>query len=373
MPTIQDQLQIGAARLRNRLVLPPLTTGYADTEGYVTERILGFYRQRARHVGLAIVEAAAVRADGRIIARSLGAWSDEHVTGLAGLAGAIKAEGAAAFLQISHAGARSFPIVEGLRAAAASEVAFRTDIVPTPLDREQIEELVACYAAAARRAQSAGFDGVEVHGAHFYLLSQFLSPLVNRRDDVYGGNAAGRATFAAQIVNACRQATGEDFAVICRLNGYENLAGGQTVDEAAAAAQVLAQAGADAIHVSTMSQLSWRDVDGTTLLQGSSALAKDTPRQANLPYAARIKQSVSVPVIAVGKLGESAVANQALASGAADAIAVGRQMIADPDAAGKMLAGQDAEIKQCDQCMACFASIQQPTGLRCKVNADPAN
>jgi 2,4-dienoyl-CoA reductase-like NADH-dependent reductase (Old Yellow Enzyme family) len=114
-------------------------------------------------------------------------------------------------------------------------------------------------------------------------------------------------------------------------------------------------------------------VNGSLFLQGSSALSKETPRGANLPYAARIKRETGLPVVAVGKLGESATAEQALAAGAADVVAIGRQLIIDPDAAGKVLAGQDAEIRQCQECMACFASIQQPGGLRCKVNRDPAS
>lgn len=195
MITMHDPLTIGSARLRNRLALPPLTTGYADEDGRVTERILGFYRQRSRHVGLAIVEAAAVRPDGRIIPNSLGAWSDEHLPGLGRLAATVKAEGAAAFLQINHAGARSAPVAQGIRGASPSQVALRPDVAPTALSSEQIAAFVADYAAAARRAQSAGFDGVEVHAAHFYLLSQFLSPLVNLRFDDYGGVAAGRATW----------------------------------------------------------------------------------------------------------------------------------------------------------------------------------
>ncbi|MHB9092197.1 MAG: oxidoreductase, partial [Chloroflexota bacterium] len=174
MSKLDDPISITGLRLRNRLALPPITTNYAAADGTATEATVAFHRLRSRHVGLAVVEAAAVRADGRITPYSLGIWSDDHLPGLSRLAEAIKVEGAAAFIQINHAGARGQPVEGGLRGASPSGFAFRPDVEPTALAQAQIDEIVADFVAAAARAARAGFDGVEIHGAHFYLISEFL-------------------------------------------------------------------------------------------------------------------------------------------------------------------------------------------------------
>ena len=187
MTTLRDEVMINGMRLRNRIVLPPLTTNYGSPEGIVTDDIIQFYIERSKDVGLVIVEAIAVRADGRIVPGGLGLWEDGQVAGMARLADSIKELGAAAVVQINHAGARCVPRGGELQGASPSGFAFRPDVAPLTMNPSQIEQVVTDFADAAGRAAEAGFDGVEIHGAHFYLISQFLSPLTNQRDDRYGG------------------------------------------------------------------------------------------------------------------------------------------------------------------------------------------
>jgi 2,4-dienoyl-CoA reductase-like NADH-dependent reductase (Old Yellow Enzyme family) len=370
MPRLGDPISIRDLNIRNRLVLPPLTTSLATAHGQVTEESLGFYRQRARHVGLAIVEAAAIRNDGRITPFSPGLWDDEQVAGMERLARAIKGEGAASAVQIVHAGARAVPIDGGIRGASPSGFRLRPGVEPTVLSEEQIAGMVEHFTLAAARAAEAGFDALEVHGAHFYLLSQFLSPLTNRREDRYGGDALGRATFAIEVVRAVRSRLGPDYPILFRLNATELVQGGQTPEDAAIVARALEEAGVDAFHASLVSQASMKEVDGRGYLVSSSALSKDKARGAAVQYAAVVKRAVSVPVIAVGKLGEPAAAAKVLAEGSCDMVAVGRQMIVDPDAAGKILEGRGEEIVLCRECMACFASLGKGGPMSCSTNRD---
>lgn len=367
MANLNDPLTINQMRVRNRLVLPPITGCFGTTDAEVTDASLGFYVQRSRDVGMVVVEATTVRPDGRINPRSLGLWSDGQMEGMARLATAIKAEGAAAVVQLNHAGARAVPIEGGIRGASPSGVAFRPDVEPTVLSLSQISELTGDFVAAAVRAREAGFQGVEVHGAHFYLLSQFLSPLTNHREDRYGGSAAGRATFSLEVVRAIREKLGSDFPILFRLNAVEMIEGGQTAEDAAVVARLLEEAGVDAIHSSLAATAVFKEIDGRAYLQSGSALAKDKPNGGALQYASVVKKAVCVPVIAVGKIGPNE-ARAAVQDGTADMAAIGRQMIADPASAGKILSGRDEEIVQCRECLSCFASIGKGMPIACSTN-----
>lgn len=368
MATLHDEVMINGMRLRNRVALPPLTTNYGSPEGLVTDRIIQFYTERSKDVGLVIVEATAARSDGRIVAGSLGLWDDGQEAGMARLADAIRKLGAAAVVQISHAGARCFPGGGEMEGVSPSGFAFRPDVAPFSMSLTQIDTMVSNFAAALGRAADAGFDGVEIHGAHFYLISQFLSPLTNQRDDRYGGGAGGRATFALEVVRAARERLGKDYPILFRLNAVEKVEGGQTLEDALVASRLLADEGVDALDVSLIAQGSWREVDGRRLLVPASAFPKDGPAGANVPLVSKIKEASGLPVIAVGKLGDGAVAAGSVQESLIDVIAVGRQMIADPDSAGKILAGKDSEIIPCEECMTCFASLGKGIPMVCKVN-----
>lgn len=372
MARLDEPLTINGMWLRNRLALAPITTNYGTLQGEVTAEVLGFYRQRARDVGLVIVEAAAVRADGRITTRSLGLWEAGHVQGMARLAKTIKDQGAAAVAQMVHSGARSAPVGGGIPGASPSGVRLRVDVEPTVLEEGQIAEIVSDFATAAGRAAEAGFHGVELLGAHFFLLSQFLSPLTNRRQDRYGGDVAGRATFALEVVRAIRDRVGSGYPILFRLNAVELAEGGLTQDEAVLFARLLEAAGVDALNSSFASQATWQEKNGVRYLQPSSAIPKEWPFGAEMPYASRIKAGVGIPVIGAGKLGEAATAARVVAEGQVDVVSIGRQMIADPATAGKILSGRGDTIVRCRECLSCLASIGREEPMICAVNSSPS-
>lgn len=372
MPRLDEPLAIHGMRLRNRLVLPPITTNYCTAEGEVTDGVVGFYRQRSREVGLVVAEAAAVRPDGRITPYSMGLWSDALIPGLKRLAQAIKGEGAVAALQIGHAGSGAVVVEGGLRRPSPSPIGTKSGPAPTVLSEAQISEIVSDFADGAARAAEAGFDAVEIHGAHFYLISQFLSPLTNRRQDRYGGVAEDRATFAVEVVRALRDRLGADYPILFRFNAVELVDGGQRIEEGVAVARLLEKAGVNLLHSSLVAQAAWKQDVERRFLQSTSALLKDQPHGAALPYAAQVKRSVSIPVIAVGKLGAPAEAARAVEQGQVDLVAIGRQMIVDPLTAGKILSGRGGELVLCKECRGCFASIGKGMPMVCAVNRDPA-
>jgi len=368
MTTLRDEVMINGMRLRNRIALPPLTTNYGRPEGIVTDDIIQFYGDRSRDVGLVIVEATAVRDDGRIVPSGLGLWEDGQVAGMARLADSIKELGAATVVQINHAGARCAPRGGELQGASPSGIAFRPDVALLTMSPSQIDQVVDDFADAAGRAAEAGFEGVEIHGAHFYLISQFLSPLTNQRDDRYGGDTRGRATFALEVVRAIRERLGKGYPIIFRLNAVEKMEGGQTVEDALEVSRLLADEGVDVLHVSLIAQGSWKEIDGRRYLAASSALTKEQPFGANVALAEAIREAAGVPVIAVGKLAGGDLAEKTVRDSQIDVVAIGRQMIADPDSVGKILAGKESEIVLCEECMTCFATIGRGKPMGCKVN-----
>ena len=354
--------------------MPPLTTNYGTPDGIVTEEIIQFYKERSGDVGLVIVEASTIRADGRILQGSLGLWEKEQVDGMARLADAIKKSGAAAAVQINHAGARGFPAGGEMQGASPSGFAFRPDVAPLSMSNTQIERMVTDFADAAERAAEAGFDGVEIHGAHLYLISQFLSPLTNQRNDRYGGDARARATFALEVVRAARERLGKSYPLLFRFNAVEKIERGQTLEDALVVSQLLAEEGVDALHVSLVASSSWNEVEGQRFLAASSALPKGQPAGANVALAAAVKEATGLSVIAVGKLGEGDVADKSVRDLPIDIVAIGRQMIVDPDTAGKILSGKSSEIVPCEECMTCFATIGRGKPMACKVNRNlPGN
>ncbi|MBA3008920.1 MAG: NADH:flavin oxidoreductase [Proteobacteria bacterium] len=353
---------------RNRLVLAPITTNYGSSKGGVTQETLGFYKERSRDVGLVIVEATAVQFTGRIVPCSLGLWDDAQIPGMIKLVKTIHKQGAVAVVQLNHAGPRCIPHKGKRHGFSPSGVAFRPDVDPIVMNTDDIEQLITDFSRAAVRAEKAGFDGIEIHGAHLYLLSQFLSPLTNKRQDRYGGDARGRATLAVEIVRKVRKNLGPGYPVFFRINAEERISGGLCLGDALVIAGLLADEGVDVFDVSLIAQGGWKTVGDKTFLAGSSALPKDQSSGANVALAAAVKQQTQLPVIAVGKFGIGPAAVNAVENEKIDLIAIGRQMICDPRTARKMLDGKDTDIIACDECLTCFATIGKGVPMACKVN-----
>ena len=334
--------KIGKMTVRNRMVMPPMGTNYAAADGFVTERLVRYYEARAEGgTGLIIVEVAAVAPEGKAISHQVGIWADKFVPGLRHLADSIKKHGARAAIQLHHAGRQTSAQTTGLQPVAPSEIACPVcRDLPRPLSIEEISGLVDAFAHAARRAREAGFDAVEIHGTHGYLINQFLSSYSNHRDDEYGGSPEGRRRFALEIYEAVRRAAGADYPVLFRMNADEGVEGGITPEEGRDFAAILEQTGIDALHVSGG-------------VYGSPLAIIPTMYDPPLPlagYAAAIKGAVSVPVIAVGKIHEPWIGERLIAEGEADFIALGRALITDSHFAKKVELNQISNIRRCIEC-----------------------
>ena len=367
MPRLADPFVVKGLQLKNRLVMAPMVTGMAVANQPGPQQ-LEWYRDHARGgVGLAVVESCAIAADAQIMPFMLGLWEDAQVEGLARLARTIQAEGVPAVLQIVHGGARAFRADLGQERVGPSGVTIMPGPAPRAMTEPEILDVIAAFAQAARRTREAGFDGVEIHAAHYYLLSQFLSPYTNQRTDRWGGDRDGRFRLTLEVVRAVRQMVGEGYPIFCRMHSQENLEGGLSTEDAIALAQALEQAGVDLLDASGIGQSSLGEWQGKPYLNTSSVLPKGAPGGAFAASAGRVRAAVAIPVITVGKLSEPGLAQAVLDQGQADLVALARPLIADPLAAGKLLAGQDDEIARCRECLACFAAIRKGP-IRCSVN-----
>jgi len=324
MATIRDPLPIGTITLRNRLALPPIAQARATPEGDPVEYHLAHYGRIARAgVGLVIVEHAFVDAGGRYSEGQVAVDADARIAALARLAESIRREGAAAALQISHAGPRlDDPNRAGLGPSAIKLPGGGE--APRELSISEVQALPERFAAAALRAVRAGFDAVEVHGAHGFLLSSFLSPLTNHRADSYGGSFAGRMRLHLEVVRAVRSAISGRAALLFRLGIEDRLPGGLTLEEGLRAATEIAGAGADALHISG-GLCGSRPAD----LFGQGYF---------VPQAAAARRAVSVPVIGVGGITNAEAARRFVAEGLVDVVASGRHLVAHPEWAREVLA-----------------------------------
>jgi 2,4-dienoyl-CoA reductase-like NADH-dependent reductase (Old Yellow Enzyme family) len=368
MTILDKALTIKGMTLRNRLVLPPLTTNYGSPKGFVTDDILHFYEERSRDMGLIIVEATSVNEGGCIVSNSLGLWEDAQIPGMAKLVKVIQAQGALAVVQLNHAGPKCSPRENIRQGFSPSGVAFRPDIEPIIMDTKDIEQFINDFSQAAVRAAKAGFDGIEIHGAHLYLLNQFLSPLTNLRDDRYGGDAKDRATLAIEIVQKIRKNLGPDYPVFFRINAEERIDGGLTLEDSIIIGKLLVKEGVDVFDVSLIAHGRWNEIEGKKYLAGSSALPKDKPSGANISLTHAFKKEIGIPVIAVGKFGKGDAAVHAVKNKQIEMIAIGRQMICDPLTAKKILNGNEEDIIACDECLKCFATIGKGSPMGCKLN-----
>ncbi len=360
-PILFHPFNLGQLELKNRIVMPPMGTNYASKEGTVTGQLKEYYAARAHGgVGLVIVEATCVEGlGGKGIRRQLLIDDDRCVPGLRELVQEIKQKGAKAAIQLHHAGSEGKLSLLGVQPVAPSPISKRDGDLPRELSIKEVDELVVRFAKAAKRAKEAGFDGVEIHGAHSYLIAQFLSSFFNRRGDAYGGGIEGRAKFLIEIIRATRELLGSDYPIWCRINGREfGAEAGLTSEEAQQVARMAQDAGASAVHVSVYAYG----------VSPRTAPPNAQPFGNWLRFAEAVKKSVSIPVIAVGRI-DPPTAEKAIQEERADLIAIGRALIADPELPNKAASGSLNEIRPCIGCLTCFdcvAILQEP--LRCVVN-----
>lgn len=353
---------IGPVEISNRIVMAPMGTGYAGPGHTVSEQTIEYLAARARGgVGLIITEHTAVHPTGLTSSRMLGIFDDEHIGGFRRLAEAVHAHGARLAVQLQHGGRQADPAVAGGRCLSASAVPTGRDRrMPAEMTVEKIRQVVSAFGDAARRAKEAGCDGVEIHMAHGYLGASFLSPYLNRRADRYGGDTTRRCRFAREVIEDIREKCGEGLAVWARVSGDEFIAGGMTRDEIRRVAPLLQEAGYQAIHVSACM--------GETSQYASAPTYRPQGHLVHLAEA--VKAEVDVPVIAVGNIWDPEYADEVIARGSADAVALGRSLLADPQWPAKAKEGRLEEIVPCLFCnLGCLKRHAPPEGqTQCTVN-----
>ena len=326
-PFLFTPLTLRGVTARNRLWLAPMCQ-YSATDGMPGEwQHVHLAGRASGGFGLLLTEAAAVASEGRITPQDVGIWSDEQAAAWRPVVDAVHARGALAAVQLAHAGRKAstylpWSPVQGTVPAddggwvtvGPSPIAFPGYASPTALDAAGIAGVVAAFAAATRRAEVAGFDAVEVHAAHGYLLHQFLSPLSNARTDVYGGDLVGRARLLLEVVAAVRAAWPADRPLLVRLSATDWTEGGLTVDDVATVATWLAPLGVDLVDVSS---------------GGNVPAPVAVAPGYQVPFARAVREASGLPTSAVGLIGSGAQAERVLREGSADVVMIGRPALAD--------------------------------------------
>ncbi|MEJ2740426.1 MAG: FAD-dependent oxidoreductase, partial [Dehalococcoidia bacterium] len=367
---IFSPVKINSLELANRFVIPPMASTLANEDGTVSQALIDYWVARAKGGwGLLIVEFTAIDPLGKVGACHPYLWGDEFIEGLKKLTDAVHEHGAKIAVQLSHTGRQTFQEIIGIPGAqpvSASPIPCPLDKeIPRELSSDEVYELIEKFSDAAVRAKIAGFDAVEIHGAHGYLLAQFMSAYSNKRVDEFGGSLYNRMRFPLEVIRTARKKLGPSYPLLFRMSGEERIPGGRTLDESRVVARMVVEAGIDAVDISVG-------------VSGSAQFIIPPPAMAPgflLYTSEEIKKAVSVPVIAVGRINDPLLAEDAIETGKADLIAWGRSSLADPELPNKIAAGLLDEICPCIACVqGCTRSFPFPgkplskLGTTCLVN-----
>jgi NADPH2 dehydrogenase len=320
MNNLLKPLKVGNLKLNNRLVMPPMATGKSQDDGRVSEEILNYYKEKSEggYISLIIIEHSFINKEGKASNGQLSVSKDDDIEGLKKLAKVIQNNGSKAVMQINHAGGAATREVTGTDPVAPSAVAsprFKDKKVPHELSKDEIKEIIKAFAKAALRVKEAGFDGVEIHSAHGYLLNQFLSPLSNKRTDEYGGDLNNRIRIHLEVIEAVKKSVGDDFLVLLRLGAADYVEGGTVICDSMIAAKKFEKAG---VHI--------LDISGGFL---GYIMPNSEEEGYFWPLTDAIKKVVSIPVILTGGITEAHAAEKLLADDKADLIGVGRAILKD--------------------------------------------
>jgi 2,4-dienoyl-CoA reductase-like NADH-dependent reductase (Old Yellow Enzyme family)/thioredoxin reductase len=378
-PNLFEPIQIGRIEFKNRIVMPPMSTNFGDPEhrGFVCERHKRYYLERAKGgTGLIIVESTSVNPSSSSRRYGLSLYDDQFIQGFMELAELIKEQGAKCGVQLNHGGRigpmkvdfegnckESF-LKEGQYYAASPLPHPVTGIVAKEFTEEQLERIKVYFASAAERAKQAGFNLVELHGAHGYLLDEFLSPYTNKRKDRFGGDIAGRSRFPLQVTRRVKEALGDDIVLSYRMSAAEFVVGGLDIREAVYFAKRLEAEGVQIIHVSG-------GLNETLSSMNRVVPPMSYPRGTLVKYARQIKEAVPIPVIAVQRINTPELADDIIRKGNADLVATGRALIADPHWPSKAREGRADEIRRCIACnQGCIERIVMEESLSCLHNPE---
>lgn len=350
-PLLFSEGRFGKVITKNRIVMPPMVTNYCDEEGNVTEEYIAYHERRAKGgVGMIITEATCINKDARGFTTQACFDNDGQIESYKELTRRVHQHGAKIACQIFHGGRQANPAVTGKQTVAPSPIPCKLlkDVIPRELTVSEIHEIIEEFVNCAERVKKAGFDAVELHAGHGYLISQFFSPYSNKRTDEYGGSFENRIRFAVEIVKGIKKRCGEDFPISARLSIDEFTIGGYSMVEGVKIAKAMEDAGVDVIHASMCTYDSWPvGIETAGFKQGWRVY-----------LAENVKRVCSIPVITVGAIREAAFAEKVLEEGKADFIAIGRGLIADPDWPIKAYEGREDEQRKCLSCMYCALTMQ---------------
>ena len=359
MSNLFESAKIGSMVLRNRFVRSATWEAMATKDGAATPRLVDLIADLAKGgVGLVISGHAYVRPEGQAGPAQLGAYKDALIPGLRQMAAAAHDHGAKILLQLAHAGYFAPQTLTGRPAFAVSASVQLDDIPRKEMSNADIHNLVLAFAEAALRAEAAGFDGVQIHAAHGYLLNQFLSPLFNRRKDEYGGSLRNRARVHREIITAMRQALGNDFPILVKINGRDFAQGGLELEDSLQAATLMERAGLDAVELS--SGMTKHSTFGSART-GISSQAKEAYNQEE---AKAFKRRLKTPLILVGGIRSLPVAERLVKDGACDFISMSRPFIREPDLVNRWKSG-DRRKAACTSDNLCFGPARSGEGLYC--------
>ncbi len=361
--TFFDHVKIADVVLENRFVRSATWEGMCDDSGRVTEKLIDYYKLLAEGgVGLIISGYSFVLADGKQLPGKMGIHNDAMVDGLTRLCEVVHQTKSRIFCQLVHAGGQTSSKVIGCQPMAPSSVDFAGyEAIPREMDAVDIEKVISAFGSAAKRAEKAGFDGVQLHGAHGYLINQFLSPLTNQRTDEYGGSLENRMRFLLRICEEICESVTPGFPVTIKLTAMDHLEGGFQLEEAVAVAEALEKAGVSAIEVSS----------GTSASGEMSPVRQKIVTQEQEAYnaalARKIKESVRVPVMVVGGLRSGDVLNHLLWNNSTDFFALSRPLIREPDLPQKWQE-DESYLSTCISCNGCFRPGLKGDGIYCVVD-----
>jgi 2,4-dienoyl-CoA reductase (NADPH2) len=384
---LKSSIQVGKMLLPNRMAMSAMGVEIAEEDGHAGEPIIAYYEERARGgVGLIVTEVCAIAyPQGATALRQLALSSDKFLPGLRELTRSVHQHGAKIALQLVYHGkvsrvdmragrpllVPSEPRFAGAMDLAndlsAEEIGWLMKAVSGPppsfkeADATDIAWVIDSFAMAADRAKRAGFDAIEVHAAHGYLLSEFLSPAWNFREDEYGGSAENRARLLCEVIRAIKERVGDSFPVWPRIDCREfRTPGGIALGDAQRTAELAEEAGADAIHVSA-----YADATSGVAFTDAPLVHKES---GYVEDAAAIKSRIDIPVIAVGRI-EPEIAEELIKKGRIDIVAMARKLLADPALPNKVKAGKVNDIRPCIYCYTCVAQPYFDRPVRCAVNA----
>lgn len=354
-------VKIGPITIKNRFAVPPMGNNFANSDGTLSERSIRYYQARAKGgFGLITVEATVVDKTAKGGPKKPCLYDDSVIDSFAKAAEAVHEAGGKISVQLQHAGSEGNAKLAGYPIKAASSIASHAGKdVPEEISKEELYDLIEEYGDAAVRAQKAGFDCVEVHMAHGYLVSSFISQRTNKRVDEFGGNFENRMRLSRLIIENIRKKTGSSLGLICRINCNDDAIGGISVQDAAAVAAYLEDCGVDAIHVSRSVHIRDEFMWAPTCIHGGF----------NAEYVTEIKKAVKIPIIMVGRFTEPYYAELMVKEGRTDLVAFGRQSIADPELPNKASRGKLDTLTPCIGCLqGCVANMFQGKPIECLVN-----